>query len=257
MTPELQAQADAAKAKAAEDKNKTTEKKAVVEPVKKVEVDNTLDVKPEVKTPVTVKPVGNTSIDSVGKLLADKGLENAQSIMDEFSKDGTLSINTQAALVDGLGESVANLVVNQLNSAAETLTAQRTALASENAEYANKKFNGKDVETTWAQMKEFAQSEESGLTTDDRKAMNKLLAKGGLQAQLVIDKIHSIYTNLDTTSTPADLLSGDVYSTGTFEVLTKSEYTAQMNKVVAEFGYDSPQAKELRNKREASRQRGL
>ena len=259
MTPELQAQADAAAAKAAEQEPKLDAEgnPIVVEEPKEPVVPEELNLTPaEEKTPISVQETGNAKLDDIGKLLSEKGIESAQSIMDEYSKEGTLSVASQAVLVDKLGDSVAAMVIKNLEDIEVSFRESAKASRKEVFEYANTKFGGEDAELTWKQMQEFARGEESGLSADDITAMNSLLAKGGLSAQLVIDKLHTIYTGLDSTSTPADLLQGDVYSNSAFKPLSKTEYVDQLREAKKKYGYESMQVKQLQTRREQSRARG-
>lgn len=249
---------EAAKAAAAKDAaDKAAADAAAADETPIPDGDLSLENTPKVETPqVTVQETGNAKLDSIGKLLASKNIENAQGIMDEFSRDGTLSVASQATLVEKLGDSVAAMVIRNLDETATALKAEAKTRREELLDYTNKKFNGEDANLTWSQVSEFANSPEANLSSADKQHMNSLLAKGGLSAQLVIDKLASIYYNLPSTSTPADLLEADTYNSAGFKPISKREYTEELRKAVDNYGYDSRQAKELRTRREQSRQRG-
>lgn len=259
MTPELQAQADAAIAAEAA-KNKE-EVKSVVPPIVKDDgVVKPVSLEPtEVKKEITVASVGNDKIDSIGQLLASRGVDNAQAIMTEFEKTGELSVSSQADLVEGLGADIAKVAIGQLQEASKAIQVEVKAERTRVLSYAEKVFGTEgtqDAQLTWDQMQEFARSPESGLTTADLKAMNVMLAKGGISADLVVDKVASIYRNQPDVTTPADLLHGDSYSSGAFEPMTKADYVSKLNEAERKFGYNSVQVDQINRRRELSISRG-
>lgn len=233
-----------------------------------IEPDTTPIVEPDLSLePATSEPVpkaktelsstGNTKIDSVGKLLADKGVANIDGILAE-AISGDLSIENQSIIVEALGDSVAKLALEQLSGEVaairETASTEKTRLM----EYAAEAFGDdpKQASEVWTAIQEFAKSPESGLTSDDRAAMSRMLNAGGLQAELVIDKLNALYHKSENYTQEADLLQGDSISVGSFDAISQQNYTEQMREVAHKYGYESPEADRLRAKRTESIARG-
>ncbi|MCP4342372.1 MAG: hypothetical protein GY799_26720 [Desulfobulbaceae bacterium] len=242
-TPEELATEAAAAAQAAKDKEKAD-----------TDVNLSLDTKPN---PVEVSETGFAQIDAVGKMLGEKGIENANEIMEGFLETGEVSLEHKAVMIEALGEGVAQMAFKQLEDTATTLINEAKADTVKTLDYANKKFNGADANTTWEQIQEYVKDPASGFSEADRATFNTMLEAGGLQAQLVIDKVHAVYTGDKNVSVPGTLLEGDAASTGqTFKPISRIDYTAEMGKAVGKFGEDSPQVRELNRRRTLSMRAG-
>lgn len=264
MTEEEKAAQAAAEAEAAKKKEeeglspeeleaKRAAEKEKKKPVVK-DVPDDLSLEPD---PVTIAPTGNKEVDAISKLLETKKVAGADKIIAEFAETGEISIANQAILTDALGESVAGLAIRQLESVATNLREQGKEARKNLMEYAAKTFNAEDADLTWKQIQEFVRTPEAGFSKDDLAAMNKMIAKGGMQAELVIDKIASVYYAQETSSTPAELLQGDTYSAGSFEPLSRVDYVEQMREAVRKYGENSHQVEQLNRRRMISRQRGF
>ena len=226
---------------------------AVTPPV--VEPPSVLDLTPQA---VPVTPTGNQGFDAVGQMLGEKGIANANTIMAEFAETGTISIQAKADIMSGLGENLGIMAINQLEGTAKTMNESAKAANQIVLDYANGKFNGEDASLTWNQIQEYAKSPEAGFTAADRAAMNAMLANGGLQAQLVIDKIFEVYNADPTVSTPGTLLEGDTGLNGiTFDPLSRVDYTTELRAAVSKYGEDSYQVEQLNRRRTLSMQRGI
>lgn len=200
--------------------------------------------------PVSVTETGYDEFDAISKLMVEKGMKNASEIMEAFLDTGEISLEHKAAMIESLGEGVASMAFKQLEDTATALINEVRADTKKTLDYANEKFNGTDAKTTWAQIQAYVKSPESGFSESDLVAMNAMLEAGGLQAQLVIDKVYSVYTADKTVSQPGTLLEGDAGSSGvTFQPISRLEYTEAMNKAVRDFGEDSFQVKELNRRR--------
>lgn len=204
-----------------------------------------------------IPPTGNKIIDDVGALLAEKKIPNADKVIAEFAETGELTLSAQAALVEGLGETLAALTINQLTGEANRLKSEGESKRKEILDYANNKFSGQDAELTWKQMKEFTETPDANISDEDRASMNKMLQAGGLQAKLVVDKIAEIYYADRRTTSSADLLEGDTYSNSTFSPLSRAEYVNELRTAVQKYGEHSPQVNELNRRRELSLERGF
>lgn len=205
---------------------------------------------------IDIPATGNKVIDDVAKILVDKKIPNADSIMKEFAETGELSLSAQAALVDGLGESIAALAIKNLTGEASRLKDKGTKERTEILNYTNEKFNGSDAEKTWSELQAWTRSADSGISDEDRTVMTDMLKKGGLQARLVVDKIADLYFANANNSTPADLLAGDTHSNAGFTPISRKEYTDQLRVAVREYGEESVQVRDLNRKREISISRG-
>ena len=216
-----------------------------------------LDLSPETEN-VTVRTTGNATNDAVGTLLADKKIASADKIIADFAETGEISITAQAELVGSLGDTLASLVIKQLSGEATKLKDASTAARSDVLDYANTKFNGENADTTWAEIQEFVKSPESGFSAADRTAMATMLNEGGLQAQLVIDKIAAVYAKDSNTTIPAELLAGDNTTSGTsFAPISALDYATELSTLLRTNAYDSPAVQTLQQRRLRSRNQGI
>ena len=199
---------------------------------------------------------GKDVISQVEQLLASKNIEDADKILEEIHADGSLSLTTQAKLIDSLGAEVASLVTNQLTQEVQARKDAGKKEASRIKEYATKVFGSKDPELTWSDMQKFAHSESSGFSRSDLDAMGNLLGQGGVAAEMVIDKIASAYRRSDQFTQEADLLQGNVQTKNTFKPLSKADYIDQKQKVIREYGEGSQQDVALDQRRIKSMQAG-
>ena len=216
-----------------------------------------LDLAPE-PTEVNVPTTGNKTVDAVGALLSEKKVPNADKIIAEFAETGEISLSMQASLVDAMGESLALLAITQLTQEATKLQTASTESRTAVLDYANTKFNGENADTTWAQIQDFVKSPESGFSVADREAMTSMINAGGLQAQLVIDKIATVYAKDSNTTISADLLAGDSLTTGaTFTPISAMDYSKELSTLMQTNAYDSPAVRTLQQRRERSRLQGI
>ena len=250
----------------------TTDKQIANPDKPEEQIDNPDYKKPEPSTPqaaeanldlnkpeptVVVGTTGNVAIDAVGKLLADKKVPNADSIISEFAKEGSLSITAQAALVDSLGDSLATLAINQLNNEATKLREVNNKSRTDTLDYAVKIFGETDADATWSAIKDFVNSSNSGFTADDRTELTKMLQKGGLSARLALDNIHAVHSGNPNTTTQADLLQGDTMTSNGFTPVSSQSYSEQVSKLADKHGYDSIEVRQLQQQRQRSRDAGF
>ena len=261
MTPEIQEQADAAtKAANATPQETPQETPETNTPTSEVQQQKEIVVPAELDlTATVVQPVAATgvqAIDDIAKLLTDKKVKSAQAIIDNFSATGELSLADKATMIESLGESVATIAIQQLETTAANIRNTADAAKKDIMEYAAKLFGSDDANLVWTQIQEFARSPESGFSDADLQAMNSMLAAGGLQAKLVIDKVQSVYNSAGSTTTPADLLMGDTYTTNSFDPISRQDYSIELDKAVRKYGEDSQQVNQLNNRRMQTMQFG-
>ena len=224
----------------------------------KEEAPADLSLTPSEPAKVEVNSTGVEAFDVVGTMLGDKGVENANEIMDAFLETGEVSLEHKAAMIEALGEGVANMAFKQMEGAASKIIADAKADSQKSMDYANELFGGENAATTWKEMQEYVRTPEAGFSEADLAAMNTMLEAGGLQAQLVIDKVHKVYNADPGNSLPGNLLEGDSAANGlTFEPISRADYSAEMSTAVRKYGEDSHQVRELDRRRTLSIQRGI
>ena len=207
--------------------------------------------------PPPVIKTGNDQFDQVGSILAEKGVQGYDKILLEAAQ-GEISFASKAKLVESLGMGVAEMAINQLQAEA---TAVKEKGAAESLRLKEKAaaafgFDASRGEDIWTDMSKFVQSAESGLTQEDRIAMNNMLKVGGIQGDMVIADIAARYEKSQGFQKTPNLLAGDGNTQSGFEPLTKQGYQAELQVVVKQFGYDSKEAQALQNRRSVSMQKG-
>ena len=218
----------------------------------------TLDLAADAPAEVSIRSTGNKTIDSVGALLADKKVPSADKIIADFAETGEVSLVAQAALVDSLGEHLASMAINQLAGEATKLQEASTVARTAILDYANTTFNGEHADQTWSEIQDFVKSPESGFTVEERAAMTSMINAGGLQAQLVIDRIAAVYAKNSNTTISADLLAGDTSAAGAaFTPISALDYSAELSTLLKTNAYDSPAVQQLQQRRLRSRQNGV
>lgn len=207
--------------------------------------------------PVEVEETGDATLDKIGALLKEKNIQNANAMLKQIVKDGELDLGHKAELVEQLGEGTARLVIEQMegvaNAAKETAKQERVRLM----EYAKEVFKEEDAEATWKAVQEFARSEASGFSDAELTDMNKMLQAGGLQAEMVIDRIATVYERSTGYTQEADLLNGDAPVTSGFTPIGSREYAEQVRELIGKYGEESQQVKALRAQRQRSQQMGI
>jgi hypothetical protein len=216
---------------------------------------------PEQVAPATLKQTEvveskSNAIKQVSQLLNSKGVENGADIVRELAKTGEVSLAHQAELIEALGPEVANLAINQVKAEVQAKKEAGQAESNRIKEYTLNKFGGQDAEQVWGELQQWVTSSESPFSQNDRKAMERLLSKGGLGADMVIDKIHDSYKQSIGFTQQADLVMGDAPSTSSFKPLSKADYFEQKAVIVRKYGEGSREDKALDEQRMRSLQQG-
>lgn len=199
---------------------------------------------------------GNKTIDQVATLLSNQQFEGAQGIIQEMMETQELSLTSKADLVKGLGADVAALVINQLETSVASVKEAGQREGARLKQFAQERFGGADAESTWAGLQRFAQSPQAGLTQTDRKVFNELLAKGGTEAELVIDALASKYEKSTGYTKAPTLMEGTSANTSSFQPLNKADYQSQIGPAVGKYGEASQEVQALRQRRAISISRG-
>lgn len=151
---------------------------------------------PPKEEPPAWEPTGNKSLDSVGRLLSEKGAD-AKAALDEFSQYGEISQETYDDLVQKLGASTAELVYGQFEYAVKELkdSAQQEA---------GKIYESVGGEEIWKSVAEWSKS--GKLSETDRNEYNALLKAGGKAAQLAAKELKDLMMADPTFKSRADLV---------------------------------------------------
>ena len=252
--PAAPAGAPAAPAVAPEAPVQTPEVIAPVVPVEAAPAPTELTV----DAPQVVDATNNKVFDDIASLLKDKNVTGINDIFKAIADNGEVSLADHAKIMEALGESLGNVVINQLTGEVAGIKDAKQAKSQVTLDYAVTKFGDDPAQgaEVWKAIQDFTRTPESGFTSEDRTAMTKMLQAGGLQAELVIDRIHSRWENSSGTTQAADLIQGSTVANATFTPVSKQDYSTQMRELVNTHGYDSHQAEALRQKRATSVARG-
>jgi hypothetical protein len=209
---------------------------------------------------LTPKPrfenTGNQQIDQVASMLANSGLESADSLLNEVLTDKQLSLVSKAELVTEYGADVAKLIISQLENSVADMAKASEAEGQRLKDYTYKKIGGDNPDTTWAGLQEFAQSPAANLSADDKKVLNRMLSNGGLEAEMVIDSLLSKYQQNGGYTNPPNLMQGDTNYNSGFQPMSKAEYQREIGPAVVKYGESSQEVQALRNRRAISMSRG-
>jgi hypothetical protein len=123
-------------------------------------------------------------------------------------------------------------------------------------EYARNKFQGTDVDKTWAGIKKFVSSKEAGYSTEEIKTLNSLLNQGGTHGELALNEIAHRYESAISYSKEPQLLQGSGGTFSSFEPIDKRKYQAEIRELVNKFGEDSNEVRALRERRLMSIKQG-
>ena len=201
---------------------------------------------------------GNDAFDQAGALLAEKGVANYAEIL-AAAAEGRMSLSQKVQLTEKLGVNTAQMVVNSLE--AEITRQEQVAAAAigeAKAAVAKELGMGADqADAAWAHLQEFVSSPESGLSDADRDLLNDMITAGGAKASMALRDVTTRLRQSPGFTQVPTLLSGDGPTQSGFQTLTKEQYQRDIQETVKKFGYNSPEAEALRNRRSMSIQRGI
>ena len=206
--------------------------------------------------PARFKSSGNEIVDQITNLLSNRNFSGAEDIVAEVYETQELSLASKAKLVEELGADISQLVINQLEMSVQQAKQKGEQEGKRLKEYAFSKIGGENPESTWAGLQQFAQSPDSGLSSEDKKVMNKMLQEGGLQAEMVIDSLLSKYQKTSSYTNPPQLMQGDTIFQSGFQPMSKQEYQSEIGPAIAKYGESSQEVQALRNRRAISMSRG-
>ena len=200
---------------------------------------------------------GNETFDQVGQLLAGKHPDVAAVLAEAAT--GEISMKTKVELVQALGGEVANLAISQLDKEVSNQRAAGEANASAMKGEIAKALGApvEQAEEVWADITNFAKSAESGMTAEDIAAVNKMLASGGIVAEMAKNDLVNRFAKSKGFTQQPNLLPGEGGMNAGFEPLSKLDYVEQVRAAVNKYGENSSQVEALRNRRMLSKQRGF
>ena len=204
----------------------------------------------------TFVPSGNKQIDQVTSLLSNANFDGADGIINEVISTQELSLTSKAKLVDELGNDVAQLVINQLETSVAAVKEAGELEGKRLKDYAFGKFGGANAEETWTGLQQFAKSESVNLSADDRKSMNEMLSAGGIKAELVIDSLFTKYKASGQYIERPTLMQGDGTNQSSNALMSKKEYQEKIGPAVNKFGESSQEVQALRQRRQFSLMKG-
>ena len=209
-------------------------------------------------TPSTAyTPSGNKTIDQVAQLLVNSKFDGAQAIVNEVVQQQELSLTSKATLVDELGIDIATLVISQLESSVAAVKADGAKEGARLKQVAMERFGGDDPEKVWEGLQRFAQSPQSGISSDEKNVMNRLLSEGGSAAEMVINTLADKYEKSTGYKNSPSLMTGTSASNTSFSALTKQEYQREIGPAIAKYGESSREVTALRNRRAISISKGM
>ena len=200
-----------------------------------------------------VEPIStsNKTFDEVGALLSESKYANVNTVLAEAA-EGEISLKTRAEVLDVLGETLGTMVLGQLENEVGRIREAADKESQRLKEGAARALGG-DADTAWETLQEFARSEQSGLSQEDRDAINRMLSQGGKAGEMAVNELVRVYQqSAGFTHVPA-LLGGDGGTGDGFKPLSKAEYVQEIAKV----NYNSPEADALRRRRLVTMQRGF
>lgn len=134
-----------------------------------------------VKAPVT----GNSALDAVATVLSDNGFDPT-AISQEMVQSGQLSEQTKASLEEKLGAAQVSLLMNTYNT-------EVTNIKSAAEQKRQAVFSVVGGEEQWNAIAEWTKTAESGLSQEAADDYNKMLAAGGVQAELAANALKEAY----------------------------------------------------------------
>lgn len=209
------------------------------------------------KEPEQPSLLGNKEkISKLQGLVKDAGLIPADIAREITDNDGEVSPETLKALVEKHGEAVGTLIAEKLT----TLHQENVNAAKQRDEsvfnQVAEAFKGVTEQTGEESWKELSGWAKDNIPNEQRKEINELLGKGGLQAQLAVAYVIDQFKNSDDFQQPAVLETGDDtpkdFSSGAID---KQTYITELNKLL-DAGHDYNTSQEIR-KLEARRLKGV
>jgi len=229
------------------------------------QVNQTPEESPEVTGPVAEEPKPDTKLPEVPeKTIEPTGNEFVDSLLNEF-KEQEVDVNKLFGnfLESGdendidfayLEEKVGKLAAQGLIAG---VRAENDKLDSKAQSDAQTIYDAAGGEQMWQGIIDWIASGESGLTKEGGEAYNKMLAEGGVQAELAAKELSNMFKQSPGFTQNADLTKADqVAQPQGIEPISRMDYVNQLDKIVREEGEYSPAAEALHKRREFTLRQG-
>lgn len=175
----------------------------------------------------TVQPTGNKILDAAAKLVSEHGF-NPNTLSQEIENSGDLQPATRSALEEKLGTEQVELLIASYK--AEVQSVKTTAEKKRQAVY--DAVGGKEQ---WDAIAQWTTTDEAGLSQEAADEYNKMLAAGGVQAQLAANALKEAYMatpgfkQANPTMQSAD---SAVPASPNIEAISRRQYVEQRKKAV-------------------------
>ena len=202
---------------------------APVPPVPVIPPEPTPAPAPEIPVPPVATQEASTGIpfyDNAASMLTAAGLDPGDVFKQVTDAGDTISDETRKQLTDKLGASQAYMLEQGFTQQKTSERVERDAV-----------FNAVGGKDTWDAIVQWTHSEASTIASEDAATYNSMLAQGGKQANLAVEKIKEAYMADPNTNVPANnMMQGDgVPPVGTVvEPISRSIYVEQKNKAIRE-----------------------
>lgn len=200
-------------------------------------------------------------VKQVEQLVLDAGLDSKAVVKAVTDNDGRVTPAILKSLVEKHGESVANLIANQLESFHKATISQ--AKKADNAIYSQveQAFKGLTEQSGKESWKELSSWAKDNIPDGERREINKALRQGGKIAEYAVnDLVNQFKSKYSPNTQEAELMEGDGANTGgNFKPLTKQEYSRELRALEAKghvYGQSQEMAR-LDQRRMKSIQRGI
>lgn len=217
-------------------------------------------IQPVQQAPAPAVGVATTTNAQIDAFFTHAGIPTAQ-VEQEMQAFGKLTDGTHKALVEKHGEATANLVSQQ--AVAQHTQSQAAQMDNQKKVFSLLEAGFKDLtqQTGAETWKELDNWTASNLSVDERKSINAQIKQGGLAAELAVGYLVTKYkSTYGVEQAQEAVLDGHTLTAAasTGNDLTISEYNKEMTKLTqAGHQYDSAPAELLKQRREASRKRGV
>lgn len=201
----------------------------------------------------------NNAEGQLNQFFTHAGIASAQ-VEQEFKAFGKLTDGTRKALVDKHGEATANLVSDQMSAVYQQkvqATQQNVSKVHALLQEGFKDMTQQTGAETFAEIDAWAKQ---NLSVDERTQINKLMNQGGMATELAVSQLITLFKTKNGVQQDAAIMDGATLQPGaaTGQDLTITMYNTEMAKLTASgVPYESPQAEALKQRREASRKRGI
>lgn len=218
----------------------------------------TQGTKPEVKAVPEVQPfkldATLSAAEQTSAVLSEAGLDAAA-----VTAAGKLSLADTIALREKFGDAVVASIQSELATAQDTAAKVQQETDERLYGMCADAFAGISDQTGEEVFNDISAWAKDNLEVAELDEANKLLAMGGMAAQLVMQDLLSVYQGTDQAQPKLDLESvTPATNKADGSAMSRSEYSAALDKALAEgHSYESPTVKKLQARRNAGAAQGI